>query len=276
MEEFSMKQQQLPQPATNDKITGYIYKTSDYDKFTLGENNREIKPANVKAKKESIRKFGILNPIVVDMNLEVREGNHRLVAMKELAKEGVRLPLYYIVKTTGADEMIAMNNTNVSWTSKDYVEHYANRGYAEYQKIVDLAEEHETSILAICSILFATYCNGPKLQAQFKEGKFGLTDVQLQDFEKFLMHCQELTPYIKQNKSTKMALYAIYKHPRYNQKQMLTKLYSEFSKTNKPINLTGTVDETRKLFLDIYNKGSKSTKIDYYITSNGQCKVAME
>ncbi len=268
-------QQNWPALKSEDSVTGYIYKTLDYSKFTLGENNRDIRSANVKSKKESIKKFGILNPIVVNERFEVREGNHRLLAMKELEKEGYSPlpPIFYIVKTTNESEMIAMNNTNFNWLNKDYVNHFANRNFIEYKKIIKLSEKHNIDVSDIINVLNGAYVNSQKRKNDFKYGKFALSSSQWSQFESFLVHFQELTPYITQNRGTKIALFGIFTHKKYNQKTMFNKIFNEYSKTNRPVNLAGTTDQCKVKWLNVYNHKAQSNKIDYFISSNGKCEL---
>lgn len=207
--------------------------------------------------------------------LEVREGNHRLLALRELAEEGYTPlpPLYYIVKTTDDSEMIAMNNTNFNWLNKDYVQHFSNRKFAEYEKIVKLSEKHNIDISAIASVLGDAYLNSQKRKNDFKQGKFTLSSSQWSQFESFLVHFQELAPYIGQSRGTKTALFSIFTHKKYSQKTMLNKIYAEYSKANKVVNLTGTTDQCKVKWLNIYNHKAQTNKIDYFISSNGKCEL---
>ena len=63
----------------------------NHTKFTLLDNNRDIDIRHVAALMASMKKHGQLMPIIVNENLEVIEGQHRLKACTELD-----IPVAYI------------------------------------------------------------------------------------------------------------------------------------------------------------------------------------
>ncbi|MDJ0674814.1 MAG: ParB N-terminal domain-containing protein [Calothrix sp. MO_167.B42] len=64
------------------------------DKIYIGTNRRPIKEEKVKQLKESIKTNGLLNPIVIDSQLNLIAGLHRLTACKQLGLEEVECNIF--------------------------------------------------------------------------------------------------------------------------------------------------------------------------------------
>ena len=76
-------------------ITKVLYE-KNYTKFTLLDDNRDINDVHVEALAKSMKKSGQLMPIIVNENLEVLDGQHRLKACELLG-----LPVAYVVNIGG-------------------------------------------------------------------------------------------------------------------------------------------------------------------------------
>ena len=70
-----------------------IHVTSDYSKFSYLVGNRDIVNKHVKDLSGHIDERDLSIPIIVNENMEVCDGQHRLEAYKVLG-----LPVHYIVK----------------------------------------------------------------------------------------------------------------------------------------------------------------------------------
>ena len=118
-----------------DKQIGIIKETYDYWKFKKQKGNREITTKGLRILEISVEKNGWNpEPILVNENFEVCDGQHRL----EYAKKN-HLPIPYIIKPGITPSMcIMINSRRKNWTSDDYVKHYAELGKESYQKILDL------------------------------------------------------------------------------------------------------------------------------------------
>ncbi len=109
--------------------------TKNYDMFQRMDGNRTVLEPRVKKIINSIREVGyVLNPIIVNENMEVIDGQGRLEALKRL-----HLPVYYICsKGIGLKECIAMNINQSNWSLMDYVTSYAETGNESYQRLKDI------------------------------------------------------------------------------------------------------------------------------------------
>jgi hypothetical protein len=99
-----------------------IYKTKNYDKFTLLFGNRNIDPANLKRMIRSMNKVDLPVPIIVKRdkngNLVIIDGQHRLAAAKELGK-----PIFYIIidNDIGLSEVRTVNQAQKGWELYQYL-----------------------------------------------------------------------------------------------------------------------------------------------------------
>ena len=118
--------------------TNRIYRTNDYNKFKRLEGNRDVDPKKVKKIKKSIEDVGyISNPIIVNENFEVIDGQHRLQALKELGK-----PIEYIIqKRLNIKEVLYMNVNQEKWGMMDYIKSHAELGNESYKRLLDLIEQ---------------------------------------------------------------------------------------------------------------------------------------
>ena len=103
-------------------------------KFNLLDDNRDIDDKHVAMLVVSIQRHGQLMPIVVNENMDVIEGQHRLEACKEL-----KIPVAYIINLKSSSKDIAMmNNTQKGWKNKDYIKHFSHTNHSNsstYKKI---------------------------------------------------------------------------------------------------------------------------------------------
>ena len=150
-------------------------------KIAFLEQNRAIDPTNVKSKIESLKKFGICSPLMVqdatddsirnitiydaDTNaivedkdrsgyLVVIDGQHRYKAMLEIKKENksntnvYSIPVLRPLNTNAAitDLISEINATSINWSAKNYVEVLAksypdNTSYAFLNKYMSLTPD---------------------------------------------------------------------------------------------------------------------------------------
>lgn len=124
-----------------------VRQTDDYDKFNIIGENRNIKSAHVKRIARSFKDHGILiNPILVNSDMEVVDGQHRLAAARKISK-----PIYYIeVGDYDIEEVQALNLNQRNWTKRDYAQSYASMGYEDYQMLLEFDKEYKEFPFTIC------------------------------------------------------------------------------------------------------------------------------
>jgi hypothetical protein len=161
-------------------ITKVLYE-KNYTKFTLLDDNRDINDVHVEALAKSMKKSGQLMPIIVNENLEVLDGQHRLKACELLG-----LPVAYVVNIGGNSRQVALiNNTQKSWLTNDYLKHYSHeswRNHAEYKKIIMFEKENKLSHTVCMCLLSDNLNNGRRwdtgVMKSFKEGNFKIKNLE--------------------------------------------------------------------------------------------------
>jgi len=111
-----------------------IYKTDDLSKFTFKPENRDIEPDNLNKIRASLRIRNLLElkPLLVNEKMQVIDGQHRLVAARELG-----LPVWYTIQKEENPEDIFLLQTQKTWSRVDYLKYYAHKGIEAAKLIYD-------------------------------------------------------------------------------------------------------------------------------------------
>jgi len=127
-----------------------VYMTNDLDIFTTIKGNRPTNPQHILRLTESIRVNGILqNPIIVNQNNKVIDGQHRLLAAKKAESS-----IYYIkVKGYDLKEVQTLNLYQKNWSKSDFMEGYSKMGIESYVKLRDFVKSNKEFNLNTCITL---------------------------------------------------------------------------------------------------------------------------
>lgn len=110
-----------------------IHQTTDYEQFSLLENNRKegVSDSHVKTLMASIQRKNLLhlNPIIVNDKMQVIGGQHRLEAAKRL-----KIPIYYQIDKTSCTEDMLLMGFSKKWQLHDVLNFYVKNGNVEYIK----------------------------------------------------------------------------------------------------------------------------------------------
>ncbi len=152
------------------RVVGNIYSTTNYDRFKHRKDNRDIKESNVLAKMESILSMGQRQPVTVDPDFYVVDGQHRLEACRRL-----NLPVIYMVdqRSMSTLDVAQLQSTSVKWNVLDYTKSLASNGDENYKSYKLFAEtypefSHACRIMMLCN---RSYRNHNDEQV-FREGGF--------------------------------------------------------------------------------------------------------
>lgn len=116
----------------------------------LTEANRDINENQVKRLEDEIRKHGYIEalPILVDQDGFIVDGQHRYIACRNLNIE----PTITVVKNM--DLAPVLNATQLSWSLKDYVKFYAEKGIEDYIIIQNICKAKNITPNVALSIIF--------------------------------------------------------------------------------------------------------------------------
>jgi hypothetical protein len=172
-----------------------ILKTYNHDIFKKMRGNREINERHVAKLKKSILENYIPNAIIVNENMEIVDGQHRLQALSELGK-----PVYYrIIKNLNLDSVQRMNTNSRQWTMTDYMNSFCQQNNKEYELVKGFVKITKLSM----DICLAMLLNKPYRSSQdrinFICGNFKIKDFdvavqqakQLQQIGKYFKHYKD-------------------------------------------------------------------------------------
>lgn len=143
-----------------------LLRTKDYDMFKKNVVNRNYNEDNVKKIMNSISVRNKLNlkPIIVDKNMYVMDGQHRIEAARRLGIEVV-----YIIDEEATDEDIILLNANQkSWQLTDYLNYFCHKKNQDYIQLDDFLKEHDLSIMQMRALM----SENDSFSINFKRGKF--------------------------------------------------------------------------------------------------------
>ena len=157
-----------------ERVEAYkAYVTKDYSIFKRLVGNRDIPETRISKIVESIQTIGwVRNPIIVNENMEVIDGQGRLTALQRL-----KMPVEYIIaEGAGNKECIYMNMNMVNWKLPDFIKSYAEQGNENYQRLLSLMEKYANGNLDIIST--AVYRISKSKHRDIKQGTLQLTEEQ--------------------------------------------------------------------------------------------------
>lgn len=233
--------------------------TMDYDTFHFIRGNRVIRPGHVSRLVASISEINLLpwNPITVNEDLQILDGQHRLLAAKKLG-----LPIYYIVMPFGGLREVQMYNTNKSnWTMEDFLESHITQGNSEYKYLKEFAIKYNltysNALRLLAGDLKGHSSKKHGVVSQFRAGNFKAT--QKEAAQKFAQQINELNDFMEEGvRNDRDFLTALDKtYTTVSHKDLLAKLTDSGWK----IRQNGSVRGYLRNLEEIVNYRSKSARV---------------
>jgi hypothetical protein len=240
------------------ELNNVVQQTTEYSKFNLLSANRDVNGAHVRALKRSIETLGNITekvPIIVNQNLEIIDGQHRFVALKELG-----LPVFYIVaEGMGVKHARDMNILNKGWRPEDYAKSYSVEGRTSYTNYLILREEypemnHSGLVVAV------SHGESKGVYAKFRNGDLVLNN--MSDAHKILdmvSELAEITPAFYNQKMSR-ALAKVFEIEGYDHERMVEKVKSDPTK----VVVYQNSDDNLRLLEDIYNSYMRSNRLRFF------------
>ncbi len=118
----------------------YIQSSVNYRQFTFDKRNRPINPEHLERLYDAVSEKNFLQefPILVDRNMVVIDGQHRL-----RVAEALGVPIYYLVSDRiSIDDVPATVQVVGKWRPMDYLHSWCAAGKIEYIKLRDWWQQH--------------------------------------------------------------------------------------------------------------------------------------
>ena len=150
-----------------------VYITYDLSIFKTLDGNRDVIQSHLKRLSKSMKENRLFSPIIVNENMEVIDGQHRLMASKIN-----NTPIEYIVVVGyGLKEVQVLNANSKNWNSDDYMNGYCDLGNNEYIKYREFKEKYGFGH-SECQALLSNQANS-NLQPIFNTGEFKIKNYKI-------------------------------------------------------------------------------------------------
>jgi len=235
--------------------THMIFATMQYTKFSLIPGNRDISENHIITLVEKIKNgenFLVYSPIMVDEQMRVLDGQHRLLAAK---RAGVYI-WYNIVKgNINLDTIARINESQRKWQPSNFVHMYAIMGNVHYKAFEQFYRGFKLSV-STGLLLF-----GSQTMSALRNGELEATDIlHAEDTANALLDVQKYVTFAKYNRFAS-AFKRIFEHKDYDHKRMLLKL----EQRKHTIKKLTTVPDYIRLLEGIYNyQLSDTNKIRFF------------
>ncbi len=147
-----------------------VHTTEDYTRFEFNELNRGVDAAHVRKLKKNIKDIGLVQPITVDSDGHIIDGQHRFHACRELG-----IPVRYIIQDSmNMEDVVALNNMSKPWSTLDKVQSFAAQGNEHYQKLLNFyqdCKELDSRISMRAAILIAQGSASHSVQKKMNVGR---------------------------------------------------------------------------------------------------------
>ena len=149
-----------------------VHQTTNYGMFKFSNRNRPINQAHKETLTQSIQEKCLIEdfPIVVDVHMNILDGQHRLAVCQELG-----LPVSYIISPNATvDDIAKINNTQRNWRMGDYLRYYGH--LQDYQDFQNFFLHHKFNLLDVehytaAANILSQSCNEATIQ-NLKAGTF--------------------------------------------------------------------------------------------------------
>nr|DAZ24984.1 MAG TPA: chromosome partitioning protein [Caudoviricetes sp.] len=175
--------------------------TKDYERFKLLEFNRKGLDRNhINKIKDSISKNGYIgNPILVNDDFEIFDGQHRFTALKEM---GLEVP--YEIRNIAYDSIIDLNITQKKWGIEDYVNYYCEKDKnPNYTRLKRLCNELKCGCNLILIMGFRVCINGD-IRKKVKDGSLSFKMDEELKVNQFYKNFMTIAQNLKMKPATKM------------------------------------------------------------------------
>lgn len=235
-------------------VDNTVRTTKDYQIFKRITGNRIINATHVNRLKESMQKHDLMIPIIVNENMEVIDGQHRLQARTEL---GI-IVYYVVISGLSIEDTQKANANNKNWTGEDFLNYYCERNYYAYKEFKKFKEKFKFSMQVSMGLLAGQTMGN----AEFNEGQLMLRPDTIEKAERTAFCLYSIEPYYKgfKRRSFVFAMAKLLNNEQFDFDEFMNKLSYQSSKMVDCVN----IEQYIRIIEDIYNyKRKQEDKIRF-------------
>ena len=151
-----------------------IHTTTDYAQFKNVEGNREINPRHVAKLVKAITEKDLQIPILVDQDMRVVDGQHRLEAYKELNSRVT----FIIKKDFDIKDVRKLNSVSKNWSLRQYLYSFKDLKLESYVHLEWFYRYYKFGITECLTMLSKGSGNHAQALYDFKNGMFVVHDLE--------------------------------------------------------------------------------------------------
>ena len=149
-------------------VNNKFFETRDYSMFKKVRGNRPVDQAHVQQLKKLIADKDLMDPIRVNANIEVVDGQHTLQARKEL---GLPVP-YIIINSDDPLDVARLNQGRKNWSLDHFLGHHCARGKMDYKICKSKMQQWGLPVAETIILLLKISSRYSTIGTTFKEGNF--------------------------------------------------------------------------------------------------------
>lgn len=225
-----------------------VLQTTDYALFKHVTSNREVDKKHVNRLAKAISKKNLLHldPIVVNDQMQIIDGQHRLEAAETLG-----VPIFYII---GAEvtkhDLSDLNSVKKNWSVLDYINYWSVEKAPGFDVLSKFLSEHSQIPASTAMMLLSV--DGKRDTRALKEGKSDVGNIaQAEQIALFLKSFRNIIDWAY-DRSFVMAIQRLVDSGKYDHAVMLKKLENQSRSLVKCVNVKQYIE----LLEEIYNRGS--------------------
>lgn len=239
-----------------------VFTTTDYKMFKSITGNRPF--GLRKQLLESIARDGQVCPVIVDDQLNLIDGQHRLAACAELG-----LPVSYVIRDVSQDVLIEVNKNQKEWKFSDYFYRHVsleNPNYLEIKRYMDFHALGLEHVLTAMHGGLRSFSANNKARSVFLAGEFVVTEAHRTNITRAMSFISDLfdcngglfkTKLLQARMFTPLVRFVLSKH--YDHERMV-RLFEE-RVIFKRFVVVASVYENLVTLCDIYNHSLRANKI---------------
>src|SRR6056300_318386 len=260
----------------NKAIVNKFFETTDYTKFKETRGNRPVDEAHVQQLKKLISDRDLQDPIRVNKNMEVIDGQHTLEARKQL---DLKIP-YIIMDSEDPLDVARLNTGRKNWSMNDYLGQHCARNKMDYKICKSKMAQYGMNVAEVIVLLLKISSLWNRISTDFKTGLFLIPAGGIENCDHIGSQLMQLRKYFvgmedssKRMKRSMVHAYVIAdKHPRWDFARFKTACKQRSSWL---LSGTSTADYI-EIFEKIFNAGRVPSKrinlVEFFKTKEYQEK----
>lgn len=234
-----------------------VLQTTDYSIFKQVVCNREVSQPHVNKLVKSITRNNLLklNPIIVNDNMDVIDGQHRLEAAEKL-----KTPIYYIVDSTVSKKDLSdLNSVKKNWGVLDYINFWTIEKAPGFDVLSKFLSEHSQIPPSTAMMLLSA--DGSRNTNALKEGVVDVDNIaKAQEIAQILKYYRNIIDWAY-DRSFVLAVNRLVESGKYDHATMEKRMETQTRSLVKCINTKQYIE----LLEEIYNRGSHNKVSFKYI-----------